>query len=315
MPGRDFWRASAIVTVLSVVLGSPLVVRAQIELHPALRLVNQLPIPDGLEDSLGDLMFSADGATAYFIDNSEASDAAVSSGPVLRDPDGTVTGFGPMTFLFSDTDADTGLEFAPGSDTLFYRGLNGASGAYGIAQRTALGAIEYKDLLGAGEQYGGLAFLPAQYQQTGLVTTSYETGMVYHHSVTDDLDGTFTIGNETVFARPEENDVLGDPEFVLSGYFANHLIMAIYDQQDRSLIALELDPVTGLPVDGTDTEPKILASGVDGAWGTAIDPVTGHLWLIDFGAGPADLLIQIESVGIFVDGFESGDTTAWSSSS
>ena len=263
--------------------------------HPQYAIVGQFGLPAGLTESLGDMMFSSDGSTVYFIDQSESSVSAVWTAPVMRDGGGNVTGFGAMTQLFAEPDMDTGLEFAPGSSTLFFRGYDPDEPA--IGQRQSGGTIEYKRINNYDGTYGGLAFFPSNYSNAGdLVSTSYDDAIIYMHAVSDDGDGTFTVADGTLYADFSGLGLtqgMGDLEFVRSGPLAGTLLIAFYDHTDESLSYIDLNATTGLPAGGTTPTPVPFLSGTTEAWGIAIDPSTGNIWLTIWSPDFEPYLVEI----------------------
>lgn len=279
---------------------------------PYCHIIGEFGVPAGLTEPLGDMMFNNDGSVVYFVDRSEYDDSAVWSAPVIRDGGGNVTGFGSMTLLFADDYIDTGLEFAPGSTTMFYRGWGPNEAA--IAQRRADGAIEYTEIYNYEAYFGGLAFVPTGYSSFGnLVSTSYYDEAMYSHMVTDDGDGTYTVADGTLFADLSGSglaDSMGDVEFVTSGYLADSLLIAFHDYVGNTISFIDLDPSTGLPAEGPTPTVHPLLTGTTEAWGIAVDPVTGYVWATMYEPTFEPYIVVI-AVPVFADGFESGDNSAW----
>ena len=279
---------------------------------PYCHIIGEFGVPAGLTEPLGDMMFNNDGSVVYFVDRSEYDDSAVWSAPVIRDGGGNVTGFGSMTLLFADDYIDTGLEFAPGSTTMFYRGWGPNEAA--IAQRRADGAIEYTEIYNYEAYFGGLAFVPTGYSSFGnLVSTSYYDEEMYSHMVTDDGDGTYTVADGTLFADLSGSglaDSMGDVEFVTSGYLADSLLIAFHDYVGNTISFIDLDPSTGLPAEGPTPTVHPLLTGTTEAWGIAVDPVTGYVWATMYEPTFEPYIVVI-AVPVFADGFESGDNSAW----
>lgn len=296
---------SALVLALPASGGAQLLV-----LDQRFEVVNEFPLPADLNPNLGDLMFSADGTTAFVITASESSASAVWTASIVRDGAGDVTSFGAFSEVFADPMIDTGLTLAPGSDTLFYRVIGA------IAQRRADGAIEQEPIVDYGGTFGGLAFLPAGYPNAGsLLSSSFGDAAVYLHPVSDDGDGTFTIGEPTLWADLGlDVDDLGDVEVVSSGPLAGSLLGTSFGADPATLFTVEIDPATGLPAGGTTPAVMPFATGLTNGWGVAVDSITGNLWSIRFTAGsPALIQIGVKRA-LFADGFETGDTSAWTAS-
>jgi hypothetical protein len=280
--------------------------------HPFCHIIGEFGLPAGLTDDLGDIQFSDDGSMVYFIDQSEDQNAAVWSAPVIRDAGGNVSGFGTMTLIFAEPYMDTGLEFAPGSSTMFFRGYDPDEPA--IGQRRSDGAIEYKRITGYTGDHGGVAFVPQIYASFGnLVSTSYNDARIFSHAVTDDGDGTYTVADGTIYADFSGmvlTNGMGDAEFMTSGPLADTLLIVFYDYVGESLSYIDLDPSTGLPIEGTTPTLHPLLTGTTEAWGLGVDPLTGYIWVTMWDPTFEPYILAI-AVPFFADGFESGDTSAW----
>ena len=145
--------------------------------------------------------------------------------------------------------------------------------------------------------YGGLAVVPDLYPNAGnFLSSSYYDGQIFLHSVSDDDDGTYTIGDGTLCADYGVTYSVGDMEYVTSGPLANTLIFADWnDAANHTVHYYSIDPATGLPVGGTTATPQLFVSGYDDAWGLSIDPVTDNIWVINYGD---DTLLQITATAV-----------------
>lgn len=278
--GNNMFKSKLLLTTIGLIfsLSSVAVIMS---VRDGFVVVNEFPSPAGLTGSLGDLEFSADGNTAYLTDESESSGSQVYTASVNRDGNNNVIGFGSFTPLFAQDYIDTGLAFAPGSSTLFYRT---DPGSYYISQRTSGGMIENTQIVNYDGEYGGLAFIPAQYSNANdLLTTSYNDEQIWRHPITDDMDGTYTIGNGVLVSDVSGGLSMGDLEYITQGTLANNLIIAGYSDDTFALFTLPVDATTGLPAaTSTPVEFAEGVSGSNGVWGVAIDPVTNNIWAIDY---------------------------------
>jgi hypothetical protein len=264
-------------------------------------ILNQFDDPAGVAVAYGDLLFSDDGDLVYMIVDSEELTGNVMTASVNRSPNGNVIGFGAFTELFSAENIDTGLTFAPNSDSLFFHQFN-----IGIGQRDAVNNQEVYTIVNYDDDYGGLAFIPQQYSNGGkLLKADYVNNQLWMHDVTDDGDGTFTLSAATLISNLNAA-AIGDIEYITAGPLANHIMVADYtfDSADPfnepAIFTIAVDTVTGLPV--ADPVSMPFARGVNEAWGLSFDPITGNLWLIDFGTRVLTQII-IDDV-IFKHGFE-----------
>lgn len=257
-------------------------------------VLNYFVDPSDDRESLGDLLFTPDGSQAHMLVGSESSTSRVMIADVFRDADQNVTGFGSWNELFAVENMDTGLEYANNSNTIFvYRE------DVGIVQRTPVGDLETYLVQNYNAEYGGLAVVPEQYNNSGnIIKSEYENGRLFLHAVTDDNDGTFTISPGSMVSQLPF-DSSGDIQYIGSGLLANHIAVAHYSEEATSVYLIAVDSITGLPA--MNPEITVLLQNISGAWGLTIDPITGHLWAIDYSN---DMLIQvILDELIFKDGF------------
>ncbi|MCH7914280.1 MAG: DUF1735 domain-containing protein [Deltaproteobacteria bacterium] len=262
---------------------------AQITLHvPGFSWVNQFSLPAGIPSDLGDVLFSSDGNTLFILGGSESFDSGVWSVPVTRDASGAVVGLGTATLLFLSESMDTGLEFKPGTGTLFFR--NDLASVVG--ERRTDGTIAFFPAEGS-TSFGGLAFVPDPLPNAGdMLLGDWDTGEINIHSLTDNGDGFFTPGPK-VFYSNSELGATGDLQFIPTGTFANDLMFTNFSNGTVSII--DIDPITGLPVGGGSTPSiTLFASGLgSGPWGLDFDPITGNLFIANFGGNPPNGIVQI----------------------
>lgn len=260
--------------------------------EPEYQVFNTFDIPPNLTSSLGTILFSADGNTVWILDESEDSDSSIWTATVTRDAQGNVTAFGAFSEVFEYDYMDTGLEFGPSSDTMFFYVYDG-----GIGQRLANGTVEVTAVSPYDDSYGGVAFIPGSYPNGGsILHASYDDGQVYIHAATPDGDGSFTVnGTGTLYADFSVSigtSTLGDIIVITNGPLAGNVMMAIYDLSGMTLAYFPIG-ADGLPVGGTTPTPQTFASGDLGTWGVAFDPVTGNIWAVDYDSSDVDALYQI----------------------
>ena len=264
-------------------------------------IFNQFTDPVNVALDYGDVLFTPDGNTIYIIINSEEDGGKVVSAAVNRDPQGHVIGFGTFTDFFSASGIDTGLTYAPNSETLFFHQYG-----FGISQRLATGEQETHAIQNYDGAYGGLAFIPEKYSHAGkILKADYTDEQLWLHDVTVDGDDTYTLSLGTLVSDIETT-ALGDIEYITSGPLADHLIVANYGSNsptgpnDLAITTIPVDATTGLP----NANPVVtqFAGGTDQAWGLTIDPITGNLWVIEFSSYVMTQII-INDI-IFNHGFE-----------
>ena len=186
-------------------------------------IFNRFEDPAGVAVAYGDLLFSNDGDLVYLIVDSEELTGYVMTASVTRNINGNVIGFGTFTQLFAADNIDTGLTFAPGSDTLFFHQYD-----IGIGQRDAADNQEVYSIVNYDDDYGGLAFIPAQYSNAGkMLKADYVNNQLWMHDVAADGDDTFTLSPATLVSDLD-TAALGDIEYITTGPLANNIIAADY---------------------------------------------------------------------------------------
>lgn len=238
-------------------------------------VLNYFVDPSDSRLELGDLLFSPDGSSVKLIVGSETNASAAITADVFRDLNKNVIGFSLWTEDFAALNMDTGLEYAPDSNTLFYHQTD-----LGIGQRTDNGAQETYVIQNYNAEYGGLAFVPNKYNNAGdLLKSEYEDGRLFLHPVSDDGDDTFTISPANLVSQlPAANS--GDIQYITTGLLKDHIAVAQYGDEESAVYLIAVDPITGLP--SMNPETTVFLGNTSGAWGLTTDPITGNMWLIDY---------------------------------
>ena len=229
------------------------------------------------------------GGIAFLNDNTLLIGGAANNGsgvidevPVTRDVNGNINGFGSVTQFSTAPNIDGGLAFGPGGD-LFYT-------AYPINTLGEIkpGSTSPDDLIpltsvGVGTSVGTLAFVPAGFNGAGnFVLGSYNQGTFCTASLTPDGTGTYNVGTCTANAG---NTTGGGPEGIIyipqgSADFAGQT--ALVSLYSAGIVDSYSIDANGLPIASTAT-PFI--TGLTGAEGALIDPVTGDFLFSTFGGG------------------------------
>ena len=256
--------------------------------------VAQLPTPYGGLDFLpGNPNVIVIGGSA-----NNAAGAMYSVG-VVRNAQNHITGFSGAATLFSDGQFnDGGVVFGPGGVLFYARFPTNEAGQVKpgstitdkIVDLTPLGILgpvtsmstlkRFSAPQGAASSVGALNFVPAGYPGAGqLKIVSYDTGNWYTCAYSADGSGTYNITsavlNTNIDVGPEGFIYVptGSPVFP-----ANSMIVSEYGN----------DVVTTYQFDGsanpTPASRAVFVSGLTGAEGAVIDPLTGDFLFSTFGS-------------------------------
>ncbi len=198
---RVVQRAVMVAVGASFALALPFSASHAVTMHvPGYEVVNQIYPPVGVPDDYGDMLFSPDGTTAYFLGNSEDSDSTIHSAPVIRDGSNNVTAFGASTLVVAHPYLDTGLAWGPNSDRLFARTTEDGF----VEIRLSDNGTRATTINNYDNYYGGLALVPPGFSLDGLIASSYYDGGLYRHDLVLENTGpnadTHTIGPGTLYA-------------------------------------------------------------------------------------------------------------------
>ena len=285
-------RPVALVTLLLASLGAVERVEAQSmgpDFAKDYEVVDLGPVP-GLPTPAGGLVIRADEPNTLYIGGSANQGVgAVYRVGLARDTLGRITSFGcaAISSFASAPNIDGGLFFGPGN-VLFYTGFPTnvigqiAPGATSPTKVIALGP------LGITSSTGSATVVPSGFPGAGrLKVLSYSASLWYDASLVPDGAGTFDI----VGVSPAIS-ISGGPEgvvYIPAGnpqFDAASILVAEY--QAGRVGAYEADS-NGDPVPGTRRD---FVTGLGGAEGAAIDPVTGDFLFSTFGSGNRVVVVR-----------------------
>ncbi|WP_442482511.1 PEP-CTERM sorting domain-containing protein [Aeoliella sp. SH292] len=237
--------------------------------------------PPDVPANLGGITF-LDADTILVGGAANGAAGAIYAVDVLRDPvSNSVTGFaGPATLYANAPNIDGGLQFGPGG-VLFYTAypVNGLAqilpGETDPAKTVGLTAE------GVASSVGALAFVPSGFPGAGqLKLASYNANTWYTATLSPDGLGTYDIAGLSA-ALP----VSGGPEGIVYIDGANAAFgvdsVLISEYSLGRVVAYEID-AEGDPIISTG---RAFITGLSGAEGAAIDPVTGDFYFSTFGGG------------------------------
>jgi len=207
---------------------------------------------------------------------------------VVRDINDNITGFaGTATLHSTAPNIDGGLQFGPGG-VLFYTGFS--NNIIGQIKPGSTSPDKIIDLtpLGVASSTGSLAFVPAGFPgQGGLKIASYSVGTWYSAIVIADGTGTYNIADVTLHGT-----IGGGPEGVVYISSANPLFtqaaVLVSEYSTGKVVAYDIDG-NGNPVISSKRD---FITGLSGAEGAAIDPVTGQFVFSTFGGGDRVIVVR-----------------------
>jgi hypothetical protein len=242
-----------------------------------------------LPTNYGGLTFKAGDPSTLLIGGSanQAAGKLYSVG-LTRNAGNHITGFSGTITSFADAaDNDGGLQYGPGG-VLFYTLYSDNKIGEFKPGSTAPDKLVDLSPLGVSGSVGGLAFVPSGYPGAGqLKIVSYGGGDWYTAALTADGSGTYDIGAATLNASPG-----GGPEgiaYVPSGSprFTTTSVL-ISEYSTGKVAAYEVD-LNGNPV---VSSRKDFITGLTGAEGAVIDPLTGDFLFSTFGGENQVIVVQ-----------------------
>nr|WP_089220247.1 PEPxxWA-CTERM sorting domain-containing protein [Sphingomonas laterariae] len=242
---------------------------------------SSLGTPTGVTGQLGGVTF-LDNNTLLIGGNANTAQGYIASIDVVRGADGHITGFGaPSAFYAAAPQIDGGLTFGPGG-VLFATGyptntlLQYKPGSTAPDKIISLGGAG-----GVGGTVGTLQFVPQGFDGAGnLKIASYSTGQFYTATLTADGSGLYTVGAVTLSGQ-----LSGGPEGLVyvdggnAGFGVDSLLVSEYSAGKVGTYTLDAN---GNPIAGTRRD---FITGLNGAEGAVIDPLTGDFLFSTFGSG------------------------------
>ena len=247
--------------------------------------------------SYGGLTFKAgDPNTLLLGGGANVTSAGIYALGLTRDSGNHVTGFSGISATVVSANSpnggiDGGLAYGPGN-VIFYTSYS--DNYIGQIKPGSLGPDKLIDLspLGLSSSVGALAFVPNTFGGGGhLKILSFDGDKWYDATVTPDGSGTFNItAVGPALSLPASNglEIQAGPEgviFIPAGnplFSANSVLIAEWGNgsvESGFITSYEVD-ANGDPILGTR---KVFMSGLEGAQGAAIDPLTGDFLFSTFG--------------------------------
>lgn len=251
---------------------------------------NDLGTPSGIPANLGGLAF-LDNNTLLVGGAANGANGVIRQIGVVRDANNHIIGFsGPSTAYATAPYVDGGIAFGPGG-VLFATGYpNNTLMQFKPGSTTPDKVINLSSLVGTdvGSSVGTLAFVPTGFGGAGqLKIASYSTGQWYTASLAADGLGTYDITVDL------ELGLTGGPEgiaYVLgnnAGFGGNNSVL-VSEYSSGKVGAYQVD-ANGNPIVGSRVD---FLTGLSGAEGAFIDPLTGDFLFSTFGGSNRLLVIS-----------------------
>jgi hypothetical protein len=227
--------------------------------------------------------------TLYICGNANYSEGALYTVPLVREAvTNHITGFsGPAVLYAAAPDNDGGLFFAPNGTLLFTRYSMNELGQI-LPNNTYIS--NSLTPYGIASSVGSIVLVPTGYPGAGnLVIASYNAAIFYKVPYTINGSGQYILSNQT--AEVSVSETASGPEgiaYIPAGSLAfPNLSMAVSSYGDGTVMVFEVGN-DGLPNTATARQ---MVTGLTGAEGALIDPVTGDFLFSTFGGG--DKVIRI----------------------
>jgi len=239
---------------------------------------------DGLPTQYGGLTIRPEQPDILYIGGSaNYGSGALYTVPLIRDPETfNITGFGGAAEAYTLTpNIDGGVYFAPNGTLLFTRYSMNEIGQILPDQTYTSTPL---NPLGVSSSVGSLAFVPSGYPGAGnLIVSSYSASVLYQIPFTIGGSGLYSFSGQSAEVSVAETS--SGPEgiaYIPSGSLAfPNPSMAISSYDLGKVVVFEVGN-HGLPVNETARE---MLTGLTGAEGALIDPVTGDFLFSTFGGG------------------------------
>jgi hypothetical protein len=234
----------------------------------------------GLPTNYGGLTFQLGNPNVIIIGGAaNTTSGALYSVPVTRDGQNHVSALGSSTLFGQGANNDGGVVYGP-SNVLFLARYPVNQIGENKSPGTTTDKIVSLGTLGVAVSPGALNFVPAGFPGTGqLKIVSWSGGQWYTAAFSPDGSGTFDITSAT-----QNTTIPGGPEGFIyvppgSPLFTSFLSLLVSEYSAGTIAAYTIDS-NGDPVVASRT---VFMSGLTGAEGAAIDPLTGDFLFSTFG--------------------------------
>jgi hypothetical protein len=242
--------------------------------------IAQIGSSTGLPLNYGGLVFKASDSNKLLVGgDANETIAALYQVPVTRDMSGLITAVGSATSAISAPFIDGGVAYHP-SGVLFCTAYPSNQIMQFKPGSTSPDKTVNLNALGITASVGSLGFIPPGYPGAGkFMVVSWPSGNCYFLNMTADGTGTYNL------TLASTGPVLpGGPEGYIyvpigSSQFTNPSIL-VTEYSGGRVVAYEL-AATGFP---TIASARPMVTGIAGAEGASIDPVTGNYVFTTFGA-------------------------------
>ncbi|MBC7773604.1 MAG: hypothetical protein H7210_14000 [Pyrinomonadaceae bacterium] len=232
--------------------------------------------------NFGGMVIKRDDANTLLIGgNANNGSGRIYAVPLIRDGQGHITGFGAGVDFCAGANNDGGLDYAPNGTLFVAQYPQGSIGQVLPGNSATFDAITPLGTLGVAGSLGGLAFVPPRQPGAGrLKLASYSVSRFYNLPYTVNKDGTYTLHPATVDVQIQG----GCEGFVYvpecSQSFPNSAIL-MCEYGSGAVTSYDVD-ANGDPI---PSSRRIFISGLSGAEGAIIDPVTGDFLFGTYGGG------------------------------
>ncbi|MBL7965004.1 MAG: T9SS type A sorting domain-containing protein [Flavobacteriales bacterium] len=235
--------------------------------------------------SYGGLTIRSDQPNTLYIGGTANQPAgAVYTVPLVRDAvTNSIIGFaGPASFFVDAPHIDGGLSFTPSGTLMFTQYTPSTLNSMGQILPDNSYVTTQLTSLGVSPSVGSHAFVPAGYPGAGsLIVASYNAWVVYQIPYAVDANGLHSFSAPT--AQVDVTGAASGPEGIAyvpigSAAFPNpSMVISAYGL--GKVVAFDVD-LNGLPITSTARDIVTGLTGAEGAW---IDPVTGDFLFSTFG--------------------------------
>ncbi|MFO0909723.1 MAG: hypothetical protein U0794_15480 [Isosphaeraceae bacterium] len=249
--------------------------------------LNNLGSAAGVPGSYGGLTLLYNDPNVLLIGgNANGASGGIYAVNLIRGAGNHITGFsGSATLYATAPNIDGGLAYGPGNVLFFTRY---PSNGIGEIKPGSSSPDKLVTLSGVASSVGSVAFVPAGFPGAGTMKiASYSGGGFYEATLTPDGSGTYDVGTGTLQATtgsgpeglayiPAGSPLFSNPSMLISEYSGNRVS------------AYTLD-ANGAPIPGSRQD---FVTGLSGAEGAFVDPLTGDFLFSTFGSGSQIYSVQ-----------------------